>query len=283
MVIADDAVESAPEPRRRSGWAADNPLVRAVGRVRLPLGGKLIVGFCVVGALLAVGYALGIVALGQSNSRGEQVRSLQQTAAFARIVEADANQLGNLVGQRSSGPDIGVPALPAAASAAVDSDVFKSWQQFLADIQLPALAGGLSGYVRSFGPRFVPKLKATLRAFETVWVTVTAIDQKGTNPPALARQLAKASQLAAQTITEANSLDAEMTSRANALVAANHSGFVNSRNLLIGVGAGSLALALALGLLLSLSVVAPFGGSSWMRTVSIALRPAPLLKRTLTS
>src|SRR5207253_9622533 len=46
-------------------------------------------------------------------------------------------------------------------------------------------------------------------------------------------------------------------SRANALVAANHSGFVNSRNLLVGVGAGSLALALALGLLLSWSVVAP--------------------------
>ena len=45
--------------------------------------------------------------------------------------------------------------------------------------------------------------------------------------------------------------------RANALVAADHSSFASSRDLLIGAGAGSLALALALGLLLSWSLVAP--------------------------
>jgi hypothetical protein len=33
MDLAHNAVEAAPEPRRRVGWAADNRRVRAVGRV----------------------------------------------------------------------------------------------------------------------------------------------------------------------------------------------------------------------------------------------------------
>jgi signal transduction histidine kinase len=253
MAIARDAV--APSQRRRLDWLGDNPLVRAIGRVPLPLGGKLLVGFTVVGALLALVAALGLLALNQSNSRGEQLRSLRQTAAFARQMEADARALSTLVAQRSGG--VGAPGTARpAVYAATDSDVLAVLAQFETDVGLPAIAGGLSGYVRRVDPHFVPRLTATLTAFATAWGTVTTVDAKGTNPPALGA-LAKAGQLAAQAISEANSLDSETTKRADTLVAANHRGFVNSRNLLIGVGAGSLALALALGLLLSWSVVAP--------------------------
>jgi signal transduction histidine kinase len=253
MAIAHDAVVS--KRRKWLGWLGDNPLVRAIGRIPLPLGGKLLVGFAVVAALLALVAALGLVALNQSNSRGEQLRSLQQTFAFARIVEADATQLSTLVSQRSGGAGA-AGILRPDVYAAMDSDVLASWAQFQSDVNQPAFAGGLSGRVRSFDPRFLPRLNATLMAFQTVWGTVTSKDADG-NPGAVNAPLEKAGRVAGQAISEASSLDTRTTTQADALVAANHNGFVNSRNLLIGVGAGSLALALVLGLLLSWSVVAP--------------------------
>jgi signal transduction histidine kinase len=261
MDVPRDTMEPAPPRRRRFDRSSDNRLVQAVGRVRLPLGAKLVVGFTVVAALLGLVAALGLRALNQSNSRGEQLRSLQQIAAFALLMRGDAAELSALVSQRSgsgfSGGGLG--GVRPDVLVAIDTDVFTSYAQFNADLQLPAFAGGLGGHVRSFDPQFVPKLKATLAAFQAVWGTVNSIDQNGTNPPppALNQNLAKAGKLVSRAITEADSLGSKATERADALVAANHNGFVNSRNLLIGVGAGSLTLALAFGLLLSWSVVAP--------------------------
>ena len=245
----------APE-RPRTGSETTRWYARS-GASRCRSAAKLLVGFAVVAALLALVAALGLLALNQSNSRGEQLRSLQQTSAFARIVEADAYQLNDLVGQRSGNAGGGLTGLGPAVYAAMDSDVLVSLARFEADVDLPAIAGGLAGHVRSFDPHFVPRLKATLTAFQTAWGTVITSDAKGGNSPGLIPNLQKAGQLAGQAASEANTLDSETSARADALVAANHSGFVSSRNLLIGVGAGSLALALALGLLLSWSVVAP--------------------------
>jgi signal transduction histidine kinase len=253
MAIARDA--ATPSNRRRLDRLGDNPLVRGIGRVPLPLGGKLLFGFAVVAALLAVIAALGLLALNQANSRGEQLRSLRQTAAYAQQMKADANVLSTLVAQRSGGGFTPGAALPPDVYAATDDDVLAVLTRFENDVGLPAVAGGLSGYVRRVDPNFVPRLTKTLAAFATAWGTVTTVDAKGTNPPF--GPLEQAGQLAVQAISEANRLDTETTNRADALVAANHNGFVHSRNLLIGVGAGSLALALALGLLLSSSVVAP--------------------------
>jgi signal transduction histidine kinase len=246
MAIAHDA--GAPAQRKRTAWLADNAVVRAVGRIPLPLGGKLLLGFTIVAALLALVAALGLVALNQSNSRGEQLRSLRQTAAFAQLMQADANALNRLVSQRSGGADgVSIPAV-----VATDSDVLASWQLFNGDSQLP-------GFARSFDPTFVPKLQATLAAFYTAWGTFSSLDatRKGPGERGWGISLDKAKALAAQALSESTSVVNRTQERANALVAANHSGFVNSRNLLIGVGTGSLALALALGLLLSWSIVAP--------------------------
>src|SRR5436190_17300643 len=102
MAIAHDAA-AAPERKRRLAWASDNALVRAVGRIPLPIGGKLLIGFAVVAALLALVAALGLVSLNQSNSRGRQLRGLQQAAAYAQLLAGDANQLVGLVGGRGGG------------------------------------------------------------------------------------------------------------------------------------------------------------------------------------
>src|SRR5262249_52684664 len=73
--------------------SSENLLVRAVGRVPLQLRAKLLIGFGIVGALLAIGYVLGFVALGQSNSRGTELRSLQEQAAYDQLLLTDATQI----------------------------------------------------------------------------------------------------------------------------------------------------------------------------------------------
>ena len=120
MDIAHEPVEAKPEPRprRRFGRAADNPLVGAVARVRLPLGAKLLAGFAVVGVLLVAGYVLGLSALGQSNARGEQLRRLQQKAVYYQLVDLGSERrIGDetLYGVWSNGTFFPIGDLPEAA------------------------------------------------------------------------------------------------------------------------------------------------------------------------
>src|ERR1044071_9949748 len=85
--VAPGATQARAEP------TSDNPLVRAGGRVRLPLRTKLLAVFAVVGALLALVSVLGLVALGQSNSRGTELRTLQQQGGYEQLLLTDATQL----------------------------------------------------------------------------------------------------------------------------------------------------------------------------------------------
>jgi signal transduction histidine kinase len=260
--VAHEAVEATTEPRRsRFSRSADNALVRGVARIPLPLGGKLLLGFAVVAALLALVAVLGLVSLSQSNSRGERLRSLQQTAAYAELLKGDAGQLNGLVGQRGGSAqgggtqsggrsDTGGPAFQA-----IDNDVDVSSGLFAEDVQNPLIFGG-SGR-RNAGRHFVQQLQATLTAFTAAWDQVIVVDTTGGSSDTLFYNYNKASHLADRAQSLAASLVIQTDSRANALVAADHRSFDHSRNLLIGVGTGSLVLALLLGLLLSWSVVGP--------------------------
>ena len=257
MAIAHDA--PAPPARRRR--ASDNLVVRAIGRVPWPLGGKLLAGFAVVAALLALVAVLGLVSLSQSNSRGARLRSLQQTAAYAQLLVGDVNQLNALVGQRGGGGGGGgIPGTGGPAFQAIDNDVFASWTLFVQDLQQPILSGGSAG-IRNAGPQFVKRLQATLTAFHTAWGEASLIDltphASQHQQAAWRRYFNKASDLANSAQSQAVRLAERTTAEANALIAANHSGFAHSRSLLIGVGSGSLALALLLGLLISWSLVTP--------------------------
>ena len=92
--LAQTPVEVTPgAAQTRTGPASDNPLVRAVGRIPLRLRAKLLVGFAVVGVLLALVAVLGLVALGQSNSRGTELRKLQRQAVFEQTLLTDALRL----------------------------------------------------------------------------------------------------------------------------------------------------------------------------------------------
>src|SRR5205807_6658740 len=93
--------------------AAVKPIWRAWGRGRRPHGAKRIVGFAAIATLLAVGYALGLVAVSQSNSRGAQLRTLQQREGYVELLLTDARQLGSTVDYRINAPRSGAGFAPA--------------------------------------------------------------------------------------------------------------------------------------------------------------------------
>src|SRR5438093_9179624 len=101
------SMEVAPEPtdaarrERTFGWAS---LVRVVARLPLPIRAKQLVGSFVVAALLALVAVLGLVALGQSNSRGTELRRLQQQGVYEQLLLTDTTQLKQLLDYLLSPP-----------------------------------------------------------------------------------------------------------------------------------------------------------------------------------
>ena len=250
MAVAPDAVEIPQAASRRTFWSADNALVRAVGRIPLPLGAKLLIGFAVVGALLAIGYVLGLVALGQSNSRGEQLRSLQQKAVYEQLLLTDAKQLRRTIDHHIHF----VSTKPLGA--AYDEAAYEELSQLCQDAGLPTQC------TRSFGSDVQTLRPLTLRTIDPALFNRLRNAPLGfapavggvPNPPGFLEQ---ADTWAGSIVRQLGDLVRKTRIHANELVAADHSSFARSRDLLIGVGSGSLVLALVLGLLLAWSVVAP--------------------------
>ena len=283
MDIAHQPVDAAPETRpRRFGWAADNLLVRAIGRVRLPLGAKLLIGFAVVGALLVIGYVLGLAALGQSNSRGEQLRRLQQRAVYYQLVLTDATQLETAIESRLNSPNS-----EKRFGSDLDQSILSTFNQLCVDTGVGecvntstnCLGQGLGDCVGNSPTKGAPVLltrllpvgrvedvygNVSLFAFISDASPVSTYCPASDTPPCAAPTgnpvrlvLRDAHRFAAHFESEMTKTAEETRKRANDLVAANRHSYSRSRTLLLGVAGGSLALALALALLLSWSVVAP--------------------------
>ena len=287
MDIAHEPVEAAPDPRtRRFSWSADNPLVRAVGRVRLPLGAKLLIGFAIVGALLAIGYVLGLGALGQANSRGQQLRRLQQRAVYYQLVLTDATQLESAIRHRINSRES-----TKKFGSGRDESISSSFNQLCVDTGVgdcvptsttapppcinPGLGDCLANSTTKAPPRALTNL-LPLTLYQDVhdaastFGFVSGVSPLSTycpptdtppcapptgNPVRLA--LRDAHGFAAQFESDMGKKAEQTRKRSNDLVAANRHSYSRSRALLLGVAGGSLALALALALLLSWSIVAP--------------------------
>ncbi|HLX77785.1 MAG TPA: histidine kinase dimerization/phospho-acceptor domain-containing protein, partial [Acidimicrobiales bacterium] len=251
MAIARDAV--ATRERKRWDWLADNPLVRAVGRVPLPIGAKLIAGFAIVGALLAIVAALGLVALGQSNSRSKQLPVLAEDAFFEGLVAEDASQLQTAVDYRLS-----TAGVLKGGFAAANQKIENAIGQLCVDAGMGGC--GFGPTAGDFG-RFpvtldevAPRLEQALNAKLQLFYSIAGI---GGRPSSNHSALVRANRFAASFANRLWSLYQTTNARREALVSANRNSFDSSRSLLIGVGAGSFGLAIALGLLLAASVVAP--------------------------
>ena len=249
--VAHEPVEAEPAPRRRLDWTADNPLVRAVGRIRLPLGAKLIAGFAVVAALLAVVAVLGLVALNKSNSRGLKLPELNQDAAYERVLKSDAENLESQIQFRLT-----LNPVEKRNFHPPDEAIAANWGQLCEDA-----GGGYCGrFPLSFArfPVTLDQLAPSLyQRLETKAQTFYPLDGSALRPSTAHAFIRREDRFATSFIRQLGALAYKTGRHQHALIVANRRSYIDSRNLLIGVGAGSFALAVALGLLLAASVVAP--------------------------
>jgi signal transduction histidine kinase len=257
MAISHDA--AAPSEPRRRDLVADNPLVRAVGRVRLPLGAKLIAGFAVVAALLTVVAVLGLVALNRSNSRGVELPGLRKEVFYERVLQSDAENLKSTIDFRLQLVKLGQGEdLPT-----FDQTIAADWSQLCGDAGAQSCGTNPAKFPRF--PVTLEQLKPRLHSrLEAVAPTFYSPNGSSSSPaptaPAtstLQRTILNEDRFVGSFARQLRALANKTGGHLDALIAANHRSYIDSRNLLIGVGAGSFALAVALGLLLAASVVAP--------------------------
>jgi len=269
-----------------------NPLIRAVARVPLPIRAKQLSGTFAVAALLALVAVLGLLALGQSNSRGTELRRLQQQGGYEQLLLTDARQLKQLLDFRIDTE--GIPNLRPLRSdetslphydpnsygrgflSALDQQIGNEFDQLCLDAGIaPAPGLGAEGCRPGVGlatPRHLPltlqavapslyrELKGPVAPYgrNVVSLFYMAGGSSGYPQDPLLRQFFVRGDIwAASFAAKLAVLTGRTNARANALVATDRRSYGRSRDLLIGAGVASLLLALALGLLLSDSLLIP--------------------------
>jgi signal transduction histidine kinase len=291
MVQEKSSLDIPPEtvdvPRRERtfGWA---PLVRVVARVPLPIRAKQLFGSVAVAALLGLVAVLGLVALGQSNSRGTELRKLQQQGGYEQLLLTDATQLKQVIDLRlgrlyrlNDRPLKSETPSPASYQrgflSAIDQHIGNEFGRLCLD------AGAGREAAQCLGPQSTPPhLPLTLEAVApSLWRKLEAVAStapgsapadpacrsfalffciaasSGTPQRPIQPLLVRADAWAASFAKKLAVLTGKTRARADALVASDRRSYSRSRDLLIGAGVGSLLLALALGLLLSDSFLVP--------------------------
>jgi signal transduction histidine kinase len=252
-----------------------DPLVRAVARVPLPIRAKQLFGSFAVAALLALVAVLGLVALGQSNSRGTELRRLQQQGGYEQLLLTDATQLKQLLDLRLNRlyklNDRPLPSeTPSPASyqrgflSALDQQIGNEFIRLCLDAgvwrQTYDQGGCLPSWQRP--PHLpltlhsvAPSLSAKVADSWPLFLDVTG--SSGMPQAPFQSEFVRADNWAAASVAQLAVLTRKTQARAIALAAADRRSYSRSRDLLIGAGAGSLLLALALALLLSDSLLVP--------------------------
>jgi signal transduction histidine kinase len=257
------SAEPAPEQNAAAGVSkrrllspADNPVVRAVGRVPAGVHVKLLVAFVGTALLVVVLGVLGLRLLGESNKRVETLGKLQVRAFAYGKLRSDAGHVRVLQAQNVAGdfyknfPDLNKHGLGAGALA-IDNAIAS------AVAQIPA-----STYPDNLGFRPPPEDEAFLRRIRTTGRHLTSVYQEIVEAGRLAPKRVPSLRTRAELLgidlnQHATELANAMTARTNAVIAQNASAYENSRNQFVGVAAGAIALALLLGFALSWSVIGP--------------------------
>jgi signal transduction histidine kinase len=246
---------AAGTSKRRLLSPADNPLVRAVGRVPAGVHAKLLVAFVGTALLVVVLGVLGLRLLGQSNERVETLGTLQVRAFAYGKLQSDAGNVSGLLAERVGGdyykvfPDQNKDELDKGGLA-IDRALASAAIRFRAST-FPDKLG--------FQPppedeRYLSRIRTTgdelARALQEI---VEIVEAGGT----AASRREDAELLAIDLDQQARELANATRSSTDALIAQNSSAYEHSRNLFIGVAAGAIVLALLLGFVLSWSVIGP--------------------------
>jgi signal transduction histidine kinase len=247
---------AAGASKRRLLSPADNPLVRAVGRVPAGVHVKLLVAFVGTALLVVVVGVLGLRLLGQSNERVETLGMLQVRAFAYGKLRSDASHVRGLLSQRVGGdfyevfPDQNQEKLEEGGLM-LDGAIASEAQLLPAStfpdklgFQPPPEDEQYLSRIRETGEQLARKLQQI-------------VEVGGTTPKQADSLRGEAELLAIDVDGLAAELANATTARADALIAQNSSAYEHSRNLFIGVAAGAIVLALLLGFVLSWSVIGP--------------------------
>ena len=248
-------LEGAAEPgKRRLLSPADNPVVRAVGRVPTGVHVKLLVAF-VGTALLVVAVAmLGLRLLGQSNERMATLGKFEERAFAYGQLRSDARHVrlllsGNVAGDFSE--VLTGRRLEDRGSGSLQVDL--AIASAVAEIP-PSTRPDILGFVPPpEEERSLRKIRAKGAELSKLMREIIRVTPKRV-PPSLRnrseRMAVDLNQLAAE-------LANETSARTDAVIAQNASAYMGSRNLFIGVAAGAMVVALLLGFMLSWSLIGP--------------------------
>ena len=249
---------AAGASKRRLLSPADNPLVRAVGRVPAGVHVKLLVAFVGTALLVVVLGALGLRLIGQSNERVETLGTLQVRAFAYGKLRSDAGNIRGLLSQRVGGDFFEVWLLPDQSKKDLEAG---GWA---IDRALLSAATLLPASTRSDQLGFQPppedegELARIRETGEELAGKLQAIVDIGRTDRGRADSLRREAELLAIDLDSyATELANTTNARADALIAQNASAYAHSRNLFIGVAAGSIAFALLLGFVLSGSLIGP--------------------------
>ena len=237
---------------------ADNPLVRAVGRVPVTVRTKLLVAFAVIAALLVAVAVLGLRVLGQSNARVESLGTLQRRAGTYQSLQTQAQQLRQLLAIRVADD----PSLNTyLGHGSTGAPTGRSW--WLVDKAIAAALSQLGPAMNQSRFGFVPPAEDRVRLsrirrdylhFSRALDRIVALDS-GSARSGSKSLLTDAIDADNDLSLVTDQLAAATRSQTDAVIAQNRSAYSSSRNLVVAVGIASVLLAVALGLVLSWSLI----------------------------
>jgi signal transduction histidine kinase len=240
------------ERARRALNRGDNMLIRAVGRVPLPVQAKFLVPSFATVVLLVVLGVLGLRVIGESNDRVVELGQLQQRATTYREMQSEALEIRHLLFERTTIVTTTCNTEPTCLSSS--RSIASRIASVLADrgkADDPAIIG------------FVPPddeastLAQIARDYLQLADAMSRIIGADRIGESMRIQREQAQPLADRIREEADSLVVKTQSDTEALISANQTAFVDSQGLFITVAAVSIGLALLLGYVLSGSIVGP--------------------------
>ncbi|HSJ76791.1 MAG TPA: HAMP domain-containing protein, partial [Gemmatimonadales bacterium] len=246
---------AADQTKRRLLSAADNPLVRAVGRAPAGVHAKLLVAF-VGTALLVVGVGLlGLRILGQSNDRVGTLGTLQERAFAYGKLRSDALHVRLLLSENVAGDfhkSLGADVLTEGRRAGVLA-VDQAIANAVAEIPPSTFPDILQFVPPPEDERFLRRIRARAGQLSEVMQEIIRLAPGEVPTPLRTR----AERLAVDLNQFATELANATAARTDALIEQNASAYTSSRNLFVGVAAGAILLALLLGFVLSWSLIGP--------------------------
>ena len=249
---------AAGASKRRLLSPADNPLVRAVGRVPAGVHVKLLVAFVGTALLVVVLGVLGLRLLGQSNERVETLGTLQVRAFSYGKLRSDASHVRPARPEGGGRLRQGLPGIRTRRTSRRPA-CCSTGQCERRRTRLPA-----STFPDMLGFRPPPEDERVPASGSGKPTTSSRGSCKrssasASTDPGRAESLRGEAEAARHRPRPASSRAQERDDGRgpDALIAQNASAYEHSRNLFIGVASGAIVLALLLGFVLSWSVIGP--------------------------